>query len=138
LSHVRNARKKDDQNGIKERTVESGLVRSGGKPDVVFSSPMPDVCRAMIQAKCLTIPDLRYMVSPSISTYPIPKPSVYPAITVFIIIDSSALDVAKLERNEKVNSAIDALLRRIRNELYFTGNTGSGDGMPITKSKTEI
>ena len=136
MSHVPNARKKEDQTGIKERIIESGRVRSGGKPDVVFSKETPFVCHAVIQARCLTIPDLMYTDGPNTLISQRPWGFASDAISVSIVVSSSAENVKRLERNEKVNSAIDALLRRIRNELYFAGNTGTGDGMNGTGNST--
>jgi hypothetical protein len=136
LSHVRNARKKEDQTGIKERIIESGLVRSGGKPDVVFSSPTQDVCRVVIQADYLTTPNMRFMEKPSISICRVHGGIASDVIKVSIVVVSNAENAKRLERNEKVNSAIDALLRRIRNELYFAENTGTGDGMNGTGNST--
>jgi len=76
------------------------------------------------------------MEKPSISICRVHGGIASDVIKVSIVVVSNAENAKRLERNEKVNSAIDALLRRIRNELYFAENTGTGDGMNGTGNST--
>jgi hypothetical protein len=68
----------------------------------------------------------------SITIYPVQKHTVVNAITVSIAVDSNAVDVAKLERNKKVEFAMCALVQAIRNELYLRESTGKDREINLT------
>jgi hypothetical protein len=125
LSHVPNARKKEDQTGIKERTVESGLVRSGGKPDVVFSPPIQCVAVVTVQVKYPITLTLKPTENPNISCYSIHDPSATAVIPVSTPGDFSVQSAKELLQKPEIAAALDALKMAIKNELYFAGNTGS-------------
>jgi hypothetical protein len=134
LSHVPNALRKDVLSAIKKRTRKSGRGKRGKKPVQYFSQKTRDVSYAEIRAKYHITRNSVCMVSRNISDCVTQRRTVPPVIEVNIEITFNAVDVARLEQNPKVNSAIDALLRRIRNELYFAGNTGSESEMHKKKN----
>lgn len=130
MSVIRNALKRDVLNNIKKRTRKSGRRKRGERPEIGSSLPIQPVPCAVILAECLTIPELKYTVNPNTSILPTQNLIAGDVIWVSIMVTSSAGNVEKLQQNKKMNSAIDALLRRIRNELYFAEST-------ISDSKTK-
>jgi len=143
MSAERNAPKKGLSPAIRTPIRERGRVKNGRKPETPSSPPTPPAAHAEIRARChitprhwITDADLS-MDDLNITIYPVQKHTVINAITVSIAVDSNAIDVAKLERNKKVEFAIGALVQAIRNELYLTGSTKTENAMPITKSRDD-
>lgn len=129
MSQEPDARTRSGRKTIRKEIAKSGRAKSGKLPEPPSLPQTHGAHRAVISAKCHITPDLKYTENPNTSIYPKPFPIVSDAIEVLIWVDSSAMNVAKLDRNEKVNAAIDALVRRIRNELYFSESTGSENEM---------
>ena len=137
MSAVRNARKKGVSKPVRRPIRERGRLRSGEKPGMSSCSPTQNAGHAELRAKFLITPIEMSTEYLHILTYRGHSPSAPPVISVFITVDSSALNVAKLERNKKVEFAIGALAQTIRNELYLIESTKTENAMPITKSRDD-
>ena len=133
MSHVRSARKKDAQRTTRKPTGKSGLKKVGWRRKQSSLPPTPRVNTVVPQAKYHTIPKSISMGRQVIWCYQGCRPYVDPVITVDIPDASSVRLAEKLAQNPKVNRAIVALLNVIGKELSIAENTGTGDGMPITR-----
>ena len=134
MSHVLNALNPDGWRTVGERTGKSGRVQNGKKP-VPGSLPNTlSVAVVTIQVKYPIILTLPSMENPNISCYSIHDPSATAVIPVSTPGDFSVQSAKELLQKPEIAAALDVLKMAIKKELNFAKNTGTGDGMPITKS----
>lgn len=125
---VRNAHKKGLPKIIRSPIRERGQVKHGGKREMSFSSKTPHALHAEIAAKFHITKDTMSTVDQSIFFYQKLKHTAPDVIWVSIGVDSSASNVEKLEQNERVRSAIHALVLWIKKELYLEESADKESG----------
>ena len=128
MSAVPNARKKGAPKPVRKPIRERGRAKRGEKPEITFSSPIPNVPTVTRRVEYRTTQIPKYTANPNTSNSLERLPSVSLVIEMVMPEDSDARNVTKLSLNPKVTSAMVACLEVIESELSTGRNIGKESG----------